>query len=309
MTNDKPSAPTSQRTAILLAGHGSRLCGAGKVLHQHAARLRDRWPDTPVAVGFLNHGKPTFEELFHELSQINDRLVVLPYTLATGRSTHTDLLRRISDIQQPGQCATTVAAPLGHSPQMVQAIIEMIATARPPRLWRNDLFDPSSCENRPDCPLFRHPCPHAEDGVPDPSTPESPDRSTEACLPEVAQTALLLIAHGTAKPQREDFFARTLGELRTATSCSWIREAYLTNQEPAIGDAVQQCAAAGAKRVVAIPCFLLGGIHVARDVPEQLCSAAAALPGVEILMTSFVGRSAFISEILALRAEEAIAGL
>ena len=59
--------------------------------------------------------------------------------------------------------------------------------------------------------------------------------------------------------------------------------------EPSIATAFDRCVAAGARRVVVCPYFLLPGKHWFEDIPELTAEAAARHPGIAFMVTAPIG--------------------
>lgn len=117
--------------------------------------------------------------------------------------------------------------------------------------------------------------------------------------------ALLLILHGSPRPDANEPALQIAQQLREDSRFDYIAVAYLECNEPSICDAVDECAAAGAEELIAVPYFLHTGRHQVLDVPRLLLEGAARNPGLTILMTDPVGTSPVISMALAGRAGEA----
>jgi sirohydrochlorin ferrochelatase len=56
--------------------------------------------------------------------------------------------------------------------------------------------------------------------------------------------------------------------------------------EPSISAGFRSCVLRGARRVVAIPCLLSRGRHVAEDIPALLREAATAYPEVPFALSA-----------------------
>lgn len=117
--------------------------------------------------------------------------------------------------------------------------------------------------------------------------------------------ALLIMSHGSPRPEANEVVTRLAGVLRSGTRHELVRVGYLDVNEPTIPQAIDECIAGGATEIIAVPYFLHSGKHVVRDLPDLLEDAQARYPGVRILMTDYVGRDPLIDSVLLARVNEA----
>lgn len=321
MNDVSGSSLSAVPTALILFSHGSLLCGAGETLRRHAERLAAREPGRyrAVEIGYLNYSDPPFETAVERCRAAGARrLVVAPYFLVAGKFVLTDLPRRIDENRRrfPELEFALADAILG-APAMADAILEMAAAARPPSRWRDDLnAAPDYCQARPACPLYESPaCPKGPNAAPRPATApaspaaESPAEATDGAgvpgpVPDPG-TALLVMIHGSPRPESNDDVFAILDQVRARGLYAQVRAGFMECNEPDIPTAIDQCVAGGARRVIAVPYFLHTGKHVANDLPGLLEEARARHPRVEFLMGSYVGTSPRVTEILAQRAQAA----
>src|SRR5579863_2936999 len=82
-------------------------------------------------------------------------------------------------------------------------------------------------------------------------------------------TAVLLIAHGSRRPEANDDLLRLAEILRGKQVYSIVETAYLELAEPGIAAAAEKCVAQGAVRVKMLPYFLSAGAHVTEDLERH----------------------------------------
>lgn len=119
-------------------------------------------------------------------------------------------------------------------------------------------------------------------------------------------TALLLIAHGSRRPEANADLDHLAGVLRARGEYLLVEPAYLELCEPAIVPGGDRCVAAGATRVVLVPYFLSAGVHVVEDLTAARDELARRHPAVEFLLADPLGRHPLLAEVVAERAREAI---
>jgi sirohydrochlorin ferrochelatase len=119
-------------------------------------------------------------------------------------------------------------------------------------------------------------------------------------------TALLLIAHGSRRPEANADLEHLAGVLRADGEYQHVQPAYLELCEPAIVAGGDLCVAAGAARVVLLPYFLSAGRHVTEDLAAARDELAGRHPGVTFLLAEPLGRHPLLAQVVTERARKAI---
>lgn len=117
--------------------------------------------------------------------------------------------------------------------------------------------------------------------------------------------ALLLIAHGSPRPEANDDIVRLADLVRARNAAPLVVIGYLDCNAPDIAAAIDQCVAAGAARIVAVPYFLHSGRHFLLDVPAILEDGMARHAGVVIEMGDYVGHLPHMSDVIRDRVRQA----
>jgi sirohydrochlorin ferrochelatase len=120
-------------------------------------------------------------------------------------------------------------------------------------------------------------------------------------------TALLLIAHGSRRPEANADLEWVATELRARGRFPTVQVSYLELAEPGIEDGGARCAEAGATEVLMVPYFLSPGVHVAEDLTEARDALAARFPGVRFALAEPLGRHPLLIDVVDQRAR-AVAG-
>jgi sirohydrochlorin ferrochelatase len=110
--------------------------------------------------------------------------------------------------------------------------------------------------------------------------------------------ALLVVDHGSREPEAAAHLARVADELRRLRPELRVYVAHLELIAPSVADAVASCAADGVSELVVHPFFLAPGRHAARDLPRAVEAAAAAHPKLVVRVTSPLGASAGIADLI-----------
>ena len=121
------------------------------------------------------------------------------------------------------------------------------------------------------------------------------------------KTALLVLVHGSPRPAANQDMFRVVEEVKARGLFDFVQVGFMECNAPTIPEAVETCIAAGAEKVIAVPYFLHTGTHVADDLPTLLEEAHERHPSVTFQMGRYLGVSPRLTEILAARAQAALA--
>jgi sirohydrochlorin ferrochelatase len=129
-----------------------------------------------------------------------------------------------------------------------------------------------------------------------------------ASLSGPAQTALLLIAHGSRYAEANDDLHHIAAELRRRGEYSIVEVSYLELAEPTGDQAGARCVEQGARQVVVVPYFLSAGVHVQRDLTALCQRLGERFPAVAVRLADPLGRHPLLIDVVAARAGEAAGG-
>jgi sirohydrochlorin ferrochelatase len=110
--------------------------------------------------------------------------------------------------------------------------------------------------------------------------------------------ALLIMAHGSPRAAANDDVRKVAEAVRARGTYPLVAIGYLDCNEPDIAAAIDECVAAGARAIAAVPYFLHSGKHLLRDIPEILEDAARRHPDVEIVMGDYIGHEPQLVQVL-----------
>ncbi len=116
------------------------------------------------------------------------------------------------------------------------------------------------------------------------------------------QTALLVMVHGSPKPEANDQMYSVVDQVRERGVFPIVEVGFLECNDPTIAEAVDKCVQLGAQKLIAVPYFLHMGTHVADDLPSLIEDAQGRHPQVEFLIGDYLGASSAITCILGDRA-------
>ena len=93
--------------------------------------------------------------------------------------------------------------------------------------------------------------------------------------------AVLYIAHGSKNERTNQKMRSELEKLSPLIELPIHKVAFL-EAHPNINEGISQCVKEGATKIILMPVFLLPGVHVIKDIPEQVNSAQLIFPEVSI---------------------------
>lgn len=110
--------------------------------------------------------------------------------------------------------------------------------------------------------------------------------------------ALLIMAHGSPRPEANDNIRKLADVIRGRRVYPYVTIGYLDCNEPDIAAAIDECVAAGATDIAAVPYFLHSGKHMLHDLPAILAERSARYPRVRIVMGDYVGQEPQMAAVL-----------
>jgi sirohydrochlorin ferrochelatase len=110
--------------------------------------------------------------------------------------------------------------------------------------------------------------------------------------------AVLIVAHGSRRSGTTDILRDMATRMRHRLGNVRVDVAFLEHGTPAFRAAVESCYAAGVRRLVVLPFFLLPGVHVTADLPAEIASARRRFPALRIVQADFLGGHPALGDVL-----------
>jgi sirohydrochlorin cobaltochelatase len=118
---------------------------------------------------------------------------------------------------------------------------------------------------------------------------------------------VILLAHGSKNTEAEEGLQEITLQVKEGLRGARVILAFLQFNHPNLSEAIDQAVAEGMKRIVVVPFFLVAGVHVRKDIPDEIEQARMKYPGVKILLSPPLLPDPRIAEILMDRICEALA--
>jgi len=116
---------------------------------------------------------------------------------------------------------------------------------------------------------------------------------------------ILLLGHGSRREEANQVI-RDICELVKERYGEGLYEVgYLSFGEPTLAEAVENLIAAGAKKIIVVPVFLVTGNHIKRDIPSRLLLQKTSHPDIQFVLAGHLGADPRIADIIMDRAKNA----
>lgn len=112
------------------------------------------------------------------------------------------------------------------------------------------------------------------------------------------RTAVIILGHGSRNTGADEAIRKAVDGVRRAGVYAAVEHAFLQYVSPTPQDALERCVGQRAERIVIVPFFLQAGAHVTRDIPALIAEARKAHPGIEIVVTDYVGAHPLMAKIV-----------
>ena len=116
---------------------------------------------------------------------------------------------------------------------------------------------------------------------------------------------VILLAHGSKNTEAEEGLQEIASQVQEGLRGGRVLLAFLQFKHPNLSEAIDQAVAEGMKRIVVVPFFLVAGVHVRKDIPDEIEQARQRHPGVEILFARPLLPDPRIAEIVVERIRQA----
>jgi sirohydrochlorin ferrochelatase len=124
---------------------------------------------------------------------------------------------------------------------------------------------------------------------------------------DFANTAVLLIAHGSRRASANEDAQHVARKLQATGEYAFVTAGYLELASPTIPEAAGVCVDRGARRVLLLPYFLSAGTHVVDDLRTFCTTLSETYPHVTFELCPPLGLHPLMLQILRERLQERIA--
>jgi len=107
--------------------------------------------------------------------------------------------------------------------------------------------------------------------------------------PSESPVGVIIVDHGSRRDDSNRMLEQFVEQFRQASRFAIVEPAHMEMAEPSIATAFGRCVAAGARRVVVAPYFLLPGKHWDADIPRLTAEAAKKHAGASYVVAAPIG--------------------
>lgn len=115
---------------------------------------------------------------------------------------------------------------------------------------------------------------------------------------------IVILGHGSraAVDEANSFLELVAGEIKKVFGAARVEPAWMNpkSQRQNLSQVVAKLVAEGVKRVIVAPVFLTDGLHIRKDIPEDMAALKEQYPEVEFRLARHLG---FDSRVVAILAE------
>lgn len=118
--------------------------------------------------------------------------------------------------------------------------------------------------------------------------------------------AVLFVGHGSRDAEGTEEFCSLVERFRAVDPTRIVEHGFLEFARPVIADAVDRCAARGARTVAVLPGMLMAAGHAKNDIPSEVHEARRKYPDIQFHYGRHLHLHAKILELCKLRIEETL---
>ena len=112
------------------------------------------------------------------------------------------------------------------------------------------------------------------------------------------KTAVIILGHGSRSEGADDAVQQIAAEVKRVGDFVSVEHAFLQYVQPTLPETLETCIRQGANNIVIVPFFMQAGAHVTRHIPDLVEKAKKRHPGVNIVVTNYVGTHPLMTKIV-----------
>ncbi|MDP2690379.1 MAG: precorrin-8X methylmutase [Deltaproteobacteria bacterium] len=105
----------------------------------------------------------------------------------------------------------------------------------------------------------------------------------------VQAKAVLLLGHGSKAPEANETLRKVAASVQFYGGYGAVLPAFLQMERPDFQEGVDRLVSMGFRDLIVMPYFLYMGLHVTKDLPEEMERALARYPGIKLTLTRNLG--------------------
>ncbi|CEP68685.1 Cobalamin (vitamin B12) biosynthesis CbiX [Moorella glycerini] len=122
-------------------------------------------------------------------------------------------------------------------------------------------------------------------------------------------TGIILLGHGSRIPEANEHLKLLAAQVRELLGGIRVEPCYMMRTHPDLMEGITMLVEAGLQKIIVVPMFFCNGLHVQRDIPEQLEIARKRFPDIELIYGTNLGADRRIAEVIVERIQEVAPGV
>ncbi|MBC9785782.1 sirohydrochlorin cobaltochelatase [Heliobacillus mobilis] len=118
------------------------------------------------------------------------------------------------------------------------------------------------------------------------------------------KTGVLLVAHGSRLAEANSHAVNIGNMVRKFHQIDPLVVCFMENAKPNLAEGIEELVALGVDEVKVIPLFLYNGVHIQKDIPEELEEIGKAHPQLRFTMGRPLGADERIAQLIFERIQE-----
>lgn len=110
--------------------------------------------------------------------------------------------------------------------------------------------------------------------------------------------AILILAHGSKRNETEQTLNSIVKKVRQKLGSELVYPAYLQFSAQDMETSIKQLIDKGIKKIIIMPMFLFDGVHVTKDIPEEIERIIQKYRGIDIKVTKHIGDDDRVADII-----------
>ncbi|MEF2967357.1 precorrin-3B C(17)-methyltransferase [Paenibacillus sp. M1] len=273
---DNSSERNSPRT-VLLVGHGSRVEEGNDQLRELADRLAARKPELHIETCFIELASPSIAEGIDNCIRGGAKAVyIVPVILFAAGHSKLDIPMVIDRAKQKYPDAEFVyGRPISAQKRAVDILLDRIKEAVPAIGTEASQLD----------------------GTTEVRSSEVRDRDT----------AVLLMGRGSNDSDANSELCKLSRLLWERTSYLSVESCFIAVAKPSLQEGLKRCLTLGARKIIVLPFLLFTGVLM-KQCEEEVRRFAADHPQIEVEIGGYIGTHPLLTDMLAERIDETLAG-
>ncbi|WP_081957314.1 precorrin-3B C(17)-methyltransferase [Paenibacillus sp. FSL R7-0273] len=139
------------------------------------------------------------------------------------------------------------------------------------------------------------------------AVPAGPENTLRSAPVPAEDTVVLMMGRGGSDPDANSDFYKLSRLLWERTAYKSVESCFIAITKPSLDEGLERCLALGARKIIVQPYLLFTGVLM-QQFTERVTAFAAAHPGIEVELGSYIGNHPLLEDMLTDRMDEVLNG-